>query len=460
MTAQTKQTNPINKYQEQTLFSITWPLFIELSLHMALGIIATFMLSHYSDNAAAGVGVANQLLSIFILVFNITSVGATILIGQNLGANRFKQARRLARSAFGFNFWIGIIMATVAFLFGEQLLAFYGLDENVHHYALTFLKITGISLFLESVALVFSAVLRSHGHTKETMIVTVFMNLISVGGNIIAIKGLFGFPITGVVGVSWAIVIARVFVVIALYFLLIKKLSIILNLKDIFHLHKKDIKDLLEIGIPSAGENMSYQFSQIVMTGFVASLGAASLAARVYILNISMLCYLFTLAIAQGTQLLVARYIGGRQYDRALKRGITTLKIAMLASFATSLLIALIGEPLLRVFTDNPEIIAVGVPVLWAVAFIEPGRAMNIVLMGSLKSAGDVRFPVVIGIICMWGIAVLFSYLFGIMWGLGLLGVWIAQGMDEWVRGFFAMKRWYSKPWERKVLLHEEKANI
>src|SRR5690606_36973727 len=65
-----------NKYQDQSLFSITWPLFIELSLHMSIGIIATLMLSHYSDNAVAGVGVANQILNIAILVFNITAIGA------------------------------------------------------------------------------------------------------------------------------------------------------------------------------------------------------------------------------------------------------------------------------------------------------------------------------------------------------------------------------------------------
>jgi Na+-driven multidrug efflux pump len=162
-----------------------------------------------------------------------------------------------------------------------------------------------------------------------------------------------------------------------------------------------------------------------------------------------MLCFLFTVAIAQGTQLLVARYIGGKQYDLALKRGIRTLKIAMFASTFASLIIAFGGEFVLRAFTEDPSIIMVGLPVLWAIVFVEPGRAMNIVLMNSLKSAGDVRFPVIIGIISMWGIAVSLSYLLGVHYGLGLLGIWLAQGADEWLRGCFALKRWLSKPWER-----------
>ncbi|MDQ0154592.1 MATE family efflux transporter [Robertmurraya andreesenii] len=443
-------TAKVNSFQDQSLFSITWPLFIEITLHMSMGIFATLILSGYSDNAVAGVGVANQIINIFILVFNVTAIGATILIGQNLGANQLSKARRLAKSAFGVNFWVGIAMSLVVFAFGGVFLKVYGLSGEVYVYAHTFLTITGLSLFLEAISLALSAVLRSYGHTKETMVVTVIMNVIGVIGYLIAIKGLFGFPITGVTGVSYAIIVARVFIIVALFYFVYKRLALKFHIKDIFVIDKADVKGLLSIGVPSAGENLSYQLSQVMITSFVAIIGNEALAARVYILNISMVCFLFTMAIAQGTQLLVARYIGAKQFERALKRGLKTLKISMVVSGVVSLAFALIGEPVLRIFTDDPKIIAIALPVLWAIVFIEPGRAMNIVLMGSLKSVGDVRFPVVIGIICMWGVAVLFSYLFGISLGLGLLGVWLAQGIDEWVRGLFAMRRWISQPWLRK----------
>lgn len=447
-----------NKYKDQSLFSITWPLFIEISLHMSMGIIATLILSGYADNAVAGVGVANQIMNIFILVFNVSAIGATILIGQNLGADRVKDARRLARSAFGINFWVGMVMTVVVVVFGGVFLQFYGLSGEVYDYAHTFLTITGMSLFLEAIALALSAVLRSYGHTRETMFVTVIMNVISIIGYFIAIKGLFGLPVTGVMGVSCSIIVARLFLVVALFYFVYKKLALKFRLKDAMKINRSDVKDLLTIGIPSAGENLSYQFSQVVITSFVAIIGDAALAARVYILNISMVCFLFTMAISQGTQLLVARYIGAGQYDRALKRGLKTLKIAVMVSTVASLAVAIIGEPILTVFTDNPSIIAIALPVLWAIVFIEPGRAMNIVLMGSLKSVGDVQFPVVIGIISMWSVAVLLSYFFGVTLGLGLLGIWLAQGVDEWLRGLFAWKRWNSKAWLKKRALKEASA--
>ena len=447
-----------NKYQDQSLFSITWPLFIEISLHMGMGIVATLILSGYSDNAVAGVGVANQILNIFILVFNVTAIGATILIGQNLGANRLDRARHLARSAFGVNFWFGVLMTIIVVSFGGLFLKFYGLSGEVYDFAYTFITVIGLSLFLEAISLALSAILRSYGYTRETMFVTVIMNVISIIGSFIAIKGWFGLPVTGVAGVAYAMFAARIFIIVALFYFVYKRLDLKFHIKDIFKFDKSDVKGLLSIGVPSAGENLSYQFSQVVITSFVALTGDEALAARVYILNISMICFLFTVAIAQGTQLLIARYIGAKQYDRALKRGIKTLKIAVIVSASVSLAVALIGKPILTIFTSDVSIITIALPVLWAIVFIEPGRAMNIVLMGSLKSAGDVRFPVIIGVISMWGIAVVFSYLFGITFGLGLLGVWLAQGLDECIRGFFALKRWVSKPWLKKRVVEENLA--
>lgn len=439
-----------NKYQDQSLFNLTWPLFIEISLHMSVGIIATLILSGYSDNAVAGVGVANQIMNIFILVFNVTAIGATILIGQNLGANQIKEARTIARSAFGLNFWIGIGMTIIVAIFGGIFLNFYGLSGEVYGYAHTYLVVTGLSLCLEAVALALSAVLRSYGHTRETMFVTIVMNVISIIGFLIAINGLFGIPVTGVVGVSISIIVARLFLVFALLFFVYKRLAIRYRINDILKIDKMNTKNLMGIGIPSAGEQLSYQLSQVVITSFVAIVGDAALAARVYILNISMFCFMFTMAISQGTQILVARYIGAKQYKRTLKRGLKTLRIAFFVSVVISFIIAFTGESLLGLFTEDPMIIAVALPVLWAIVFIEPGRAVNMVLMGSLKSVGDVRFPVIIGIISMWGLAVVLSYVFGISLGLGLLGVWLAQGVDEWVRGIFAFRRWKSQPWLRK----------
>ncbi|WP_114166380.1 MATE family efflux transporter [Exiguobacterium sp. TNDT2] len=448
---------PTKDTEQLSLFKISWPIFIELALHMGTGIIATLMLAHYSDAAASAVGVANQILNVFLIVFSVTSVGATILIGQAIGANRMKKSRDFARSAVSLNMWLGVLMVAVVFLFGETFLRLFGLSDELFDHGLLFLQIVGLSLFTEALIMALSSVLRSHGMTKHAMLATLLIDIITAIGAMLAVMGWFGLPVTGVAGVAWAIVIARFSAMVLLFWIVKKRLLLRFPLKELIRPKRDDIRALLQIGVPSAGENLSYQFSQIIITGFIATMGEASLAARVYVMNLSMLAFLFTVAVAQGTQLLIARDIGGKRFKEAYTRAVKTLKLAMFASLVASLGLAVFGKSLLGLFTSNPDIIAVGVPILWATLILEPGRAMNIVLMGSLKSVGDVRFPVMIGIASMWGVAVVFSYLFGLQMGLGVLGIWLAFSLDEWFRGFFAFRRWKYGTWQQKGFQFEPK---
>lgn len=363
-----------NKNTEQlSLFKISWPIFIELALHMGTGIIATLMLAHYSDAAASAVGVANQILNVFLIVFSVTSVGATILIGQAIGANRMKKSRDFARSAVSLNMWLGVFMVVFVFLFGETFLRLFGLSDELFAHGILFLKIVGLSLFTEALIMALSAVLRSHGMTKHAMLATLLIDVITAIGAMLAVTGWFGLPVTGVAGVAWAIVIARFAAMVLLFWIVKKRLMLRFPIKELIRPQGDDIKALLQIGVPSAGENLSYQFSQIIITGFIATMGEASLAARVYVMNLSMLAFLLTVAIAQGTQLLIARDIGGKRFKEAYTRAVRTLKIAMFSSLVASLGLAVFGKSLLGLFTSNPDIIAVGIPILWATLILEPG---------------------------------------------------------------------------------------
>jgi Na+-driven multidrug efflux pump len=84
---------------------------------------------------------------------------------------------------------------------------------------------------------------------------------------------------------------------------------------------------------------------------------------------------------------------------------------------------------------------------------LEPGRNFNVIIIPALKGAGDVRFPVYMGMIFMWGVGVLLAYVFGVALGWGLMGVWVALACDEWVRGTIMLFRWKNGKWRTKALV-------
>lgn len=217
-----------------------------------------------------------------------------------------------------------------------------------------------------------------------------------------------------------------------------------------FHVHKEHLRKLLKIGIPSAGEQLSYNISQMVITYFIAIMGAQALTTKVYTQNITMFILLFGTAISQGTQILIGRYIGAKQFDNAYDRCMKSLYWALGIAAGTSVIMSLFSKQLIGIFSQNPDIIATASMLIVMTIILEPGRSFNVIIINSLRAAGDAKFPVYMAMISMWGIGLPLAYLFGIHLGFGLAGVWISFIADEWVRGILMYRRWRSRIWIQK----------
>ncbi|MFN7251727.1 MAG: MATE family efflux transporter [Anaerobacillus sp.] len=431
-----------------TLFALTWPIFIEIFLHMLMGNADTLMLSQYDDNAVASVGVANQLLNLIIVMFGFIATGTSILIAQYIGAKQKQEANKISVVSILANLFFGLVLSLVLFIFAPAILNAMNLPPELMESSLLYLRIVGGFAFIQALIMTVAAIVRSHGFTKDAMYVTVGMNLINVIGNYFFIFGPFGFPILGVTGVAISTTVSRFIGLIAMFAILRYRIKGNLPISFLRKFPKREMKMLLKIGIPSAGEHLSYNTSQVAITFFIVSMGTVALTTKVYTQNLMMFILLFSIAIGQGTQILIGQYVGAEKLHEAYKRCLKSLKIAIFVSIGMALIIYVFSKPLLGIFTDNPDIITLGSTLILLTIILEPGRAFNLVVINSLRAAGDVKFPVYVGIMSMWGIAVTLSYLLGVVFGLGLIGVWIAFIVDEWLRGLLMLKRWKSKKWE------------
>ena len=315
-----------------TLFALTWPIFIEILLHMLMGNADTLMLSQYSDNSVAAVGVSNQILSVVIVMFGFIAGGAAILVAQNLGADKPLAAGKVAMTSISLNLLISLSLSLVLVIFSKQALLLMDIPSELMDEASSYMKIVGGFMFVQALIMTVAAVLRSYGFTKDTMYVTIGMNLINVIGNYFVIFGPFGFPVLGVVGVAYSTAISRLLGFIALIIILFVRSKRQLPIQSIFKYRKDDVLGLLRIGVPAGGEQLSYNLSQMVITYFIAQMGTLAITTKVYVQNIGMFIMLFTVAISQGSQILIGHYIGAGQTDKAFERGIKSLKISILIS--------------------------------------------------------------------------------------------------------------------------------
>ncbi|MDK4255870.1 MATE family efflux transporter [Bacillus velezensis] len=433
-----------------SLYALTWPIFIEVSLYMFMGNADTLMLSQYSDNSVAAVGVSNQILNLIIVMFSFIATGTTIVISQFLGSKQKKEAQEVAYVSIGANFVISLAISAAIFFAAVPLLHVMGLSNELMPDAKVFLQVVGGLSFIQALIMTFSAILKSYGHTKDTMFVTIGMNILNIAGNFLVIFGPFGLPVLGVAGVAMSTSIARIIGLIAMIVIVKKRIGLGLTWQKIFHVHKEHLRKLLKIGIPSAGEQLSYNISQMVVTYFIAIMGAQALTTKVYTQNITMFILLFGTAISQGTQILIGRYIGAKRFDDAYDRCMKSLYWALGIAALTSVIMTLFSKQLIGIFTSSPDIIATASMLIAMTIILEPGRSFNVIIINSLRAAGDAKFPVYMAMISMWGIGLPLAYLFGIHFGLGLMGIWISFIADEWVRGILMYRRWRSRIWIQK----------
>ncbi|TDQ42618.1 MATE family efflux transporter [Aureibacillus halotolerans] len=432
------------------LFAVSWPIFIELLLLRLMGLVDTFMLSAYSDDAVAAVGFANQILMMVTVALTVMTIGVTILVSRSLGANETEEASQLAKVAILLNAIIGLALGVMLAIFAAPLLEFFQLPAHLVPTATSYLIIVGSPLVIQSTMLTMTAIFKSHGFTKQAMYVAFAVNGLNIIGNYVAIFGPFGLPVTGVTGVAVSTVLSQLIGAWILFRLLIRK-NLISKSNQRFFVHARhDVKRLFRLGAPSSLDAVAWNTHMMTITVCIATIGAIALTTNLYANTLKMFITAFAGAMGQGTMLLISRLLGAKQNQAAYHQSHSYAKWAMATSIGMAFLMYSLSDPLLKWFTDDEAIITLGKGLLLTAIVLEPGRALNLIYNNALKSAGDVKFPMIVNIIGMWGISVPLSFVFGIMFHWGLIGIWWAFVIDEWVRGCVLLIRWTSCRWQQK----------
>ena len=430
-----------------TLWSLAWPIFIEQGLRVLIGTVDVLMVSHIGDDAVAGLSVANQIVMLFIICFAFIGIGSSVVITHHLGARDRKGADRISATAIATNLWIGLAVSLLVTVFSQPMLRLMQLPAGPLVYAKPFLALMGGTLFIESMNVSIAATLRAHTHTRDAMLVAFGQNVLNVIGNCLLLFGLCGFPRLGVVGVALSSVFSRVAANVALWIMLARRTHLKLRWRDFVSINSARVRRILHIGLPAAGENISYWLAFMVITTFVARLGSTPLATQTYTLNIERWVILLNVSIGLGTEILIGHLVGAGQFETAYRELLRNLRIALGCAIDGMVLLTLATPWLLQAFTNTPVIITSGTILLRLGLLLEPGRVFNVVIINGLRASGDARFPVVAGVICMWCGWVPLAWFLGLKLGLGLVGIWISLICDEWTRGLIMHYRWRKRKW-------------
>jgi putative MATE family efflux protein len=488
--SQADLTSAERKQVGRQVFRLAWPAIAENALQTLLGIVDTAIVARLGNSALSGVGASQMLIWVITTALIAISMGTTVLIARLIGAGDRQGANAVLKQSVVLSTVVGLLMGFLAFI-SDPLMSAFGLTEQAARDGATYLGITlafALPLVLMFVA---GAALRGAGDTKTPMLVTGFINLINailavllVFGGVkstgffndwlsapiawifpgarIEVPGLTWIPELGVAGAAWATVIARgIGAAILLGLFLSRKSALKLWTRGGWLPDFSIIRRVLKVGVPSALEQLLMSLGILIYSFIVISMGEVIFATSRLALNAVFLSQMPGFGFSMAATTLVGQSLGARQPRRAELGSMLAIRSALLWMSLMGVAFFFFGEFILRVFTDDPELLRLGGEAMQVIAFSQPPLALAFVLGGALRGAGDVRFPMWVTSFAVWVVRLPTGAFLGLhevcipfttvcMPGLGwgLPGIYAALIVEASFRAVLLYRRYREGKWQ------------
>ncbi len=436
-------------FSNKDLRNLIFPLFVEQFLLMLVGIADTFVVSFSSEADVSGVSLVTSFNTVMIFLFTALSAGGAVIISQYIGGEDSKKASRSAGQLLNISCLISVILMVLILCFRRPLLRllFGQIEPDVMVACEVYLFITTLSLPALAIYDAGAALCRSIGKTSVTMYISLVANIINVIGNCVGVFGLHW----GAAGVAWPSLISRTLSAVAVTVFCFRRTNAV-------QYHRADIltwdgmiqKKIMGIALPNGLENGVHQLVKVALSSMVALFGTYQIAANGVAQSIWSLASIMGLAMAPVYTTVIGQCMGAMNIKAANFYFKKLNRITLALSVLWNAFIFALTPLIVRYSAISPEAKQL---VIWLVLINNIFNGLAYPFAGSLgnglRAAGDVTFTMVVSISLTIGARLLFSALFGLYLGWGVIGVAIGMSMDLVFRGIIFVWRFKSQKWTR-----------
>jgi MATE family multidrug resistance protein len=428
---------------------LAYPVILTQLSATVMGIVDSAMVGRLGATELAAVGFAGVWSwTIFCLFFG-TASGIQTFVAQADGAGRRRECGGWAWQGLYVIAPTTLLSAAAVWIAAPTLLGWLGPSQELQEAALRYLRprllgITGIGI-----AFVWISFFRGVGNTRTPLYAAVTANLVNAVLDYGLIFGKLGLPAWDVAGAGAATAIGE-WVYAAFLAVAISRSALAERFATQFAgPDPVDIRRFVRTGLPIGGQWMIDMASFAVFTTLVARMGDVQMAASQAFVMLLSMSFMQAIGISVAGSTLVGRYIGAEDLPAATQSFRSSLKFAGILGGAIGALFLSRPELLMRVFTADPEVIALGVPLVRLGALFQFLDAFGIVASGSLRGAGDTRWPFLAQSVLAWGLFVPLAYLLGVTLEGGLVSAWIGGTIYVLVLSATLVWRFRSGTWQR-----------
>ena len=445
----------------RTVIKLSWPSILEQLLISMATLADTAMVG--SIGAAATAAVAVNISTVWLINGFMTalSVGCSYLVAHAVGSGSVRRTHSVTYQSITCAFILGILLFLGVELVCQPLPIWLGAAPDVVPMAQSYMRVIGFGLLPQSIAVVLSSIFRSAGDTRTPLAANLTSNLANIVGNFFLIYSprelaLGGHLIPvwgaglGVTGAAISTAASQYLLALILLFLLSRKDSPVRIplFMPRYRLRPAILRQLRRISIPVLLERLTLTSGQIALTAMISGLGTVPLAAHYLTSQTEGIMYLPAYGFSYTATALIGQSLGAGRKDLADRFALSICLIGSAVIVAVCIPVAIWSAPIIRVFTSDPAVAALGAQTLFIAAATEIFFSFSVIASGICRGSGDVRFSLLVSIIGMWGLRIGLVYIATRPLQMGVAGVWIAIAVDCCIRSIFFIWRLKSGKWK------------
>ena len=416
------------------VLAMAWPTMLEQMLQVAAQYVDSAMVGRLGAQAVAAVGATTTISWLVGSSLSALGVGFLAFIAREYGARRYDNAAKAADQSVLACLIAGTGFTALTLGLSGAVPGWMNAAPDIRETASRYFFIIYTPMLMRAATTIFGTVLRATGDTRTPMKCNILMNLVNVTLNYLLIYEtrmvyLFGMPVRmfgagmGVIGAAVGTAVGYTVGGIAMTAALWRHPQISPRGRSL----KPDwtiMKPCLKVALPSFLQRFGTSFGYVAFASLINSIGTVSTAAHSIANTAESAFYIPAYGIQTAAATLSGNASGMRdqKYMKSITRTLLILEPSLMAVSGAVLFI--MAERMMRLFTADPQVIALGVTVLRMVAVSEPVYGVAVVLEGIFQGVGDTMYAFRCNIAGMWGVRVLGTFIFVRLLGFGLPAAW------------------------------------
>ncbi len=430
-----KQIDLTNGNIVEKLVKLALPIMGTAFIQIAYSLIDMIWVGKIGSKSVAAVGTAGFYPWLAMAFIMISKIGGEIKVAQSVGEKNEKDTKYYIKSAIEINMILSFLYSVVLILFKEPLIGFFKLgDTEVINMSQQYLVIVGLGMMFYFINPVFTSIFVGLGNSKSPFKINTIGLVTNIILDPVLIFGIGPFPEMGVVGAALATITSHIVVSLCFIYLILKDKAEHFKIKLFREIEFDYYKTLFILGMPVALQNGLFTVFSMIMGVIVASFGPVAIAVQKVGSQIESISWNSCDGFASALSSFVGQNYGAQKIDRINKSAKYALIGVIIWGSITTVILVFLGEPIFRLFINEPEAIIKGTDYLKILGYSQLFMCLEITVAGIFKGLGRTYIPSII-IAVLTGLRIPLAIFLSRPDILGLNGIWWSITLSSVIKG-------------------------